>query len=82
MSQPARESRAIFRAIRFAIAPPDVKAPAAPSGMPNICWANHRVSAISISTADGASRQPPAFMLMPAASSSAAAPGTVPAPET
>jgi hypothetical protein len=45
-------------------------------------WANQRVSAISISVDDGASRQPPPFMLMPAASRSAAAPGTVPAPDT
>ncbi len=64
------------------MAPPEVSAPPDPSGMPNISQANHRVSAISISTADGPSRHPPAFMLRPDASRSAAAPGTVPAPET
>ncbi len=55
--------------------------PPASAGMPNH-RANVDVRCRSISEADGESSQPPAFMFMPEASRSAAAPGTVPAPLT
>ena len=81
MSQPAFASRATFSAMKLAIAPPEVSAPPEPTGSPKISCANHRVNASSISVPDGARRHPPVFMFRPDASRSAAAPGTVPAPE-
>ena len=79
--QPARLSRAALRAMKFAMAPPEAIIPPAPSGIPNTSCANQRVRASSISVAEGASRHAPMFAFSPAASRSAAAPGTVPAPE-
>jgi hypothetical protein len=67
--------------MKFAIAPPDVSAPPDVAGRPKTSCANQRQSPSSISVADGARRHPPAFMFNPEASRSAAAPGTVPAPE-
>ena len=81
MSHPAFASRATFSAMKFAIAPPDVSAPPAVEGNPNTSCANQRANPSSISVAAGARRHPPAFPLSPDASRSAAAPGTVPAPE-
>jgi hypothetical protein len=65
--------------VKFAIAPPDVIMPPAVAGSPNR-EANQRVRWSSISVAAGEWRQPPRFWLIAAASRSATAPGTVPAP--
>ena len=65
-----------------AMAPPDVSSPPAASPMPKTSCANQRHRWSSISVAAGASSHPPAFMLRPEASRSAADPGTVPAPDT
>lgn len=78
-SHPAFRSRATLSATKLAIAPPDTRIPPAVGGSPN-CEANHRMRCCSISDAEGESIHPPRFMLRPAASRSAAAPGTVPAP--
>ena len=64
---PARLSRAALSAMKFAMAPPDVIIPPAPSGNPNTSCANHRVRASSISVAAGPRRHPPTFAFRPAA---------------
>ena len=76
---PRRSSRAHFSATKLAIAPPVSTSPAAVSGSPKRP-ASQRVRCSSISVAAGASRKAPTFGLIPAASSSAAAAGTVPGP--
>ena len=76
---PRRSSRAHFSATKLAIAPPVSTSPAAVSGSPKRP-ASQRVRCSSISVAAGARRKAPAFGLIPAASSSAAAAGTVPGP--
>jgi hypothetical protein len=78
-AHPAFTSLATFRAMKLAIAPPEVRRPPAEEGSPN--WsANHRTRASSIWVAAGERRHPPTFWLMAAAMRSAAAPGTVPGP--
>ena len=81
-SQPARWSRAAFSATKFAMAPPEMMSAARARRHAERLGANQRVRCSSISVAAGESSHPPTFMLSPAASRSAAAPGTVPAPET
>ena len=76
----APASRAALRAVKLDVAPPVVISPPEPSGSPNR-RANSRIRCSSSSLAAGESTQPPQFGLSPAASRSAAAPGTVPAPE-
>ena len=73
-------SRAALRAVKFDAAPPLVISPPAPSGRPNLP-AIQRMRWSSSSLAPAERLQPPTFGLRPAASRSAAAPGTVPEPE-
>ncbi len=65
----------------FDAAPPLVISPPEPSGSPNRS-ASQRVRCSSSSVAAGESVHPPTLGLSAAASRSAAAPGTVPEPET
>ena len=76
----ARASRAALSAVKLDAAPPLVMRPPAPAGRPKRS-AIQRMRCSSSSVAPGERLHPPTFGLRPAASRSAAAPGTVPEPE-